>query len=99
MQQIKDLGLELKYTLNTHLHADHITGSGQLKLRSANAKSVISIHSGAQADIHIDEFDFVEFGSWRVYAVATPGHTDVSREETPLFPFSQMFFRDAFLMS
>eukprot|EP00599_Poterioochromonas_sp_BG-1_P006054 CAMPEP_0173134862 /NCGR_PEP_ID=MMETSP1105-20130129/1547_1 /TAXON_ID=2985 /ORGANISM="Ochromonas sp., Strain BG-1" /LENGTH=380 /DNA_ID=CAMNT_0014046747 /DNA_START=134 /DNA_END=1276 /DNA_ORIENTATION=+ len=76
LQQIKDLGLELKYTLNTHLHADHITGSGQLKLRSANAKSVISIHSGAQADIHIDEFDFVEFGSWRVYAVATPGHTD-----------------------
>lgn len=75
---MRDLGLKLKFVLNTHLHADHITGSGQLKLKNEGTKSVISVHSGAQADIHIDDFDYVEFGSWRVYAISTPGHTDVS---------------------
>ena len=29
--QIKDLGLILKYAINTHMHADHITGTGKLK--------------------------------------------------------------------
>ena len=28
---IRDLGLTLKYAVNTHVHADHITGSGKLK--------------------------------------------------------------------
>ena len=27
----RDLGLNLKYAINTHMHADHITGTGQLK--------------------------------------------------------------------
>jgi sulfur dioxygenase len=32
-QLIKDLGLRLVYAINTHCHADHITGTGQLKVR------------------------------------------------------------------
>jgi sulfur dioxygenase len=29
----KDLGLKLVYGLNTHCHADHVTGTGKLKVR------------------------------------------------------------------
>lgn len=29
---IKDLGLKLIYAINTHVHADHVTGSGLLKV-------------------------------------------------------------------
>lgn len=30
-QLLKELGYDLKFVLNTHVHADHITGSGKLK--------------------------------------------------------------------
>ncbi len=77
-QQITDLGLTLKYCLNTHVHADHITGSGLLKQRFPGCQSVISALADAQADIHFNEFDSVTFGTWELYCVSTPGHTAVS---------------------
>ena len=42
--------LKLKYALNTHVHADHITGSGALKRRIAGAQSAISQVSGGQGE-------------------------------------------------
>lgn len=57
------------------MHADHITGTGELK-KLSGCKSVISKASGAQADIHIDESDVITFGSHRLKVLATPGHTN-----------------------
>jgi len=74
-QLIKDLGLNLKYILNTHVHADHVTGTGMLKQLHPGAQSVISAASGARADVLLNEFEFVQFGGWKLYALATPGHT------------------------
>jgi sulfur dioxygenase len=74
-QLVKDLGLKLKYVMNTHVHADHVTGTGKLKELNPKAQSVISAVSGARADILLSEFDFVEFGMWKLYALPTPGHT------------------------
>lgn len=73
---VKDLGFTLKYALNTHMHADHITGSGWLKQLLPGSKSVIAKASGAKADIHINEGDPVTFGRHRIDTLATPGHTN-----------------------
>lgn len=74
-QLIEDLGLELKYTLETHVHADHVTGSGSLR-DSLGAKSVVSARAGADcADIHADDGDRIEFGRYTIDVFATPGHT------------------------
>ena len=48
--------------VNTHCHADHITGTGQLKKRVFGLKSAISKHSGATADILLSEGDKISFG-------------------------------------
>jgi len=39
---VRDLGLQLKYVINTHIHADHITGSGELKKKFPGCRSVLS---------------------------------------------------------
>ena len=96
-QLIKDLGLTLKYTLNTHVHADHITGSGKLKSLHPEMKSVISACTTARADIHLNEYEFLEFGTWKLYGVATPGHT-VGCTTFVLDDLSRCFTGDAVLI-
>lgn len=57
------------------MHADHITGTGELK-KLSGCKSIISKASGAQADIFIDETDEIQFGRHKLKVLATPGHTN-----------------------
>lgn len=61
--------------VNTHMHADHITGTGKLKKLLPGCKSVISRESGAQADILLQPGDLVKFGRHCLKACPTPGHT------------------------
>lgn len=74
-QLTKDLGLILKYAVNTHMHADHVTGTGYLRALSG-CKTIISKSSGAQADILIQENDEVIFGQHKLKVLSTPGHTN-----------------------
>eukprot|EP00521_Asterionellopsis_glacialis_P000226 CAMPEP_0195249190 /NCGR_PEP_ID=MMETSP0706-20130129/1974_1 /TAXON_ID=33640 /ORGANISM="Asterionellopsis glacialis, Strain CCMP134" /LENGTH=244 /DNA_ID=CAMNT_0040300957 /DNA_START=118 /DNA_END=852 /DNA_ORIENTATION=- len=73
---VKEEGLNLVYGVNTHAHADHITGTGLLKQKVPGLKSVISTASKAQADVKIGMGDRVEFGSRFIEARSTPGHTN-----------------------
>ena len=75
-QLIKDLGLTLKYAMNTHMHADHVTGTGLLKKLIPGSKSLISKNSGAQADIYVVEGEDVTFGQHCLEVRSTPGHTN-----------------------
>jgi len=74
---VKDLGLTLKLMLNTHCHADHITGTWLLKkaLGEDGAKSMISDVSGAASDMKFTHGDVIKFGTRSIECRATPGHT------------------------
>lgn len=75
LQIIKEMDLKLKYAVNTHCHADHITGSGILKTK-AKCLSAISKASGARADIHLNDGDHIKYGNHQFEAYSTPGHTN-----------------------
>lgn len=75
-QQVRQLGLKLKYCLNTHVHADHVTGSGALKEQFSTCKSMISEAAGAKADVKIRDGDKVMFGGRYLTVLSTPGHTN-----------------------
>lgn len=76
LKLIDELGLSLKLAVNTHCHADHITGTGLLKKRVSGLKSAISKQSGATADILLSEGDKITFGKHCLTVRETPGHTD-----------------------
>lgn len=74
---LTEIGLKLKFTANTHCHADHVTGTGEMKRKmGGNLKSLISGSSGAKADVHVAHGDKVRFGEKELEVRATPGHTD-----------------------
>ena len=67
--------------VNTHIHADHITGSGRLKALVPECRSAISEASGAKADIYMKDGDEIEIGDKdqgiRLECRSTPGgHTN-----------------------
>lgn len=72
---VKDLGLKLVYAINTHVHADHVTGSGLIKTKVPGVKSIISKASKASADLHVEAGDKIQFGDFYLEVRATPGHT------------------------
>ncbi|CAN1123130.1 Persulfide dioxygenase ETHE1 homolog, mitochondrial [Linum perenne] len=72
---VRDLGLKLQYAINTHVHADHITGTGLLKTKVPGVKSAISKASNSKADMHVEAGDKIYFGDLFLEVRATPGHT------------------------
>jgi sulfur dioxygenase len=73
---LQELGLSLRYCLETHIHADHVTGTDQLRTMTG-CQGVVPEHADvACADHHICDGETLLFGIIPVIAIATPGHTD-----------------------
>lgn len=69
-------GLKLKYTLESHVHADHITASGLLRQKLGTETAVSQLCGAETADIQIQDGDVFEFGKHeKIKVIATPGHT------------------------
>ncbi len=72
---IGELGFELRYALDTHVHADHVTGASALRKRFG-CKLVLGERAGAPcADLMVKEGDLVCFGRHALEVLETPGHT------------------------
>jgi sulfur dioxygenase len=71
---LKDLGINLKYILETHVHADHISSAKSIR-QLTGAKIVLGENSGVKADILIKDNEELELGELQIKAILTPGHT------------------------
>src|SRR5688572_18290110 len=72
---VQELGLRLAWTLETHVHADHITGASLLK-QKLGSRIALSRASGAQgADRFLESAENISFGNRSLEARSTPGHT------------------------
>lgn len=77
LKLLADLGFTLEYALDTHVHADHVTGAGSLRERTG-CKIVAGKSGPESANLRLGEGDVIELGSLRVRVMETPGHTDDS---------------------
>jgi hydroxyacylglutathione hydrolase len=86
------LGVQIEHVLETHNHADHVSGHGRL---AAATGATIHVHRLADPDFEHEPFDDgweLELGKLRVRALHTPGHrpehtafalTDTARGDEP----------------
>ncbi len=73
---IRELGLKLAYTLETHVHADHVTGAWLMKQALGSKIVVAEAARTSGADWELKAGDAVSLGDLRLEVRATPGHTD-----------------------
>ncbi|HEY1430892.1 MAG TPA: MBL fold metallo-hydrolase, partial [Stellaceae bacterium] len=74
--------LRLAYALETHVHADHVTGAWLLKQRTG-CRIALAAKTGAEgADRYLVQDDVVAFGDRNLQVRQTPGHTGGSRIRT-----------------
>ena len=72
---LEPLDLRLMFTLETHVHADHITGSGLLR-QQLGSKSVVHRDAGAScADLLVTDGVVLQIGDLEMEVRHTPGHT------------------------
>ncbi len=72
---IAELGLRLVFTLETHIHADHVTGAWLLKQRLGGKIALAKASEAAGADRFLAHGDRIAFGPRFLEVRATPGHT------------------------
>jgi len=76
MQYIEELGVELWYAIETHVHADHITSAGLLR-QHTGAEIVYSEKAHLKSiDKTISHGDELPLGQHTLKALETPGHTN-----------------------
>ncbi len=73
---LHELGLTLSITLETHIHADHVTAASRLRSLTGCQVAVPAAAGASCADIPVREGMPVEVGSFRLQPLFTPGHTD-----------------------
>jgi glyoxylase-like metal-dependent hydrolase (beta-lactamase superfamily II)/rhodanese-related sulfurtransferase len=71
-----ELGLKLVATLETHVHADHVTGAWLLQRRTGSRIMLAAASDAAGASRYLSQDDVIAFGTRRLFVRATPGHTD-----------------------
>ncbi|MDZ8227587.1 MAG: FAD/NAD(P)-binding protein [Nostoc sp. ChiVER01] len=75
LESLDELGLKLRYCLETHLHADHITGAGKLRQKTGCEVIVPQNTAVTKADRSLVGGEILEVGSVIIETIFTPGHS------------------------
>jgi glyoxylase-like metal-dependent hydrolase (beta-lactamase superfamily II) len=76
LELIAELGLTLRYTIETHIHADHVTGASALRARTGCKTAVPEKGGAAHVDLSVREGEPIHVGALELQPLYTPGHTD-----------------------
>ena len=75
---LKELDLKLVKVIDTHIHADHITGASKLKINT-NCTTIMGENSPAETvDVKLEDDGIIEIDQLKIKAMFTPGHTSDS---------------------
>ncbi|HEY5377562.1 MAG TPA: MBL fold metallo-hydrolase [Polyangiaceae bacterium] len=78
LQLIKELELRLVFAVDTHVHADHVTGLGDLRDRTG-CSTVMGAESRAECvSRKVSDGELINIDGLQIRALYTPGHTDDS---------------------
>lgn len=75
LSEIGRLGLRLAYTVDTHIHADHITAARELKCKVGSKIAAPAFDRLPCADLGVEEGVLFQIGSIALEPLHTPGHT------------------------
>jgi len=76
LAELAGLGLSLRFTIETHIHADHVTGASALRERTGCRCAVPALSGADRADIAVTEGEPIRVGKLDIHPLHTPGHTD-----------------------
>lgn len=76
LTELTKLGMTLAYTVDTHIHADHITSALEMKRKISSKIAAPAMEALACADVGIEEGKPFQVGSITLNPIHTPGHTD-----------------------
>ena len=75
---LKELDLKLVKVIDTHIHADHITGASELN-KETNCSTIMGEHTPAESvQIKVKEGEIIKIDGLKIKAIYTPGHTSDS---------------------
>ena len=75
---LNELELKLVKVIDTHIHADHVTGASKLK-NISKCSTIMGNHSPANTvDIKVKDDEYIHLDSLKIRAMYTPGHTSDS---------------------
>ena len=75
LQVLRDANLKLKWILDSHVHADHVTAANALKIATGASSAVGEACGAAGYDKALNDGDTILFGNEQLSVLATPGHT------------------------
>ena len=75
---LKELDLKLVKVIDTHIHADHVTGASKLK-DITKCSTIMGEHTPAEAvEIKVKDDEYIHLDNLKIRAMHTPGHTSDS---------------------
>ena len=75
---LNELDLKLVKVIDTHIHADHITGASKLK-KLTNCSTIMGEHTPADTvEIKVKDEEYISLDKLKIKAMYTPGHTSDS---------------------